>query len=193
MKTTQKCMKFETRESVQFTSEGDKIFGILHLPLNVKNPPLVVVCHGFAGEKTGKFRIYVDEAELLSQQGIATLRFDFRGCGDSEGSWFDMTIGNEVEDTLRALEFVETLPVDQSRIGILGKSMGGLVAVIAAGIRKNIKSMALWAPAFHADQWKELWGILQDPETSDEVRAEIMQFDGMHANEKFLCEFFWFC
>jgi len=184
-------MKFETRESITFMSEGCKMFGILHLPLEVEKAPVVVICHGFGGEKTGKFRIYVDESELLVKQGIASLRFDFRGCGDSEGSWLDMTIGNEVTDTLNALKFLETVPqVDLSRIGMLGKSMGGLVAVIAAGIYKNIKSTALWSPAFHAEQWRELWEIVQKPETSDELRAEIMQFDGMHANEKFLREFF---
>lgn len=191
MQSVSRSMRYETRESINFTSEGSKLFGTLHLPLHVEKPPIVVVCHGFGGEKTGKYRIYVEEAELLSKQGIATLRFDFRGCGDSEGSWLDMTIGREVTDAVNALDFVKTLPqIDQNRIGILGKSMGGLVAVIAAGIHKNIKTMALWAPAFHAEQWKELWEIVQNPSTSDELRAEIMQFDGMHANENFLREFF---
>ena len=103
----------------------------------------------------------------------------------------DMTIGNEVTDVLNALDFLKSVPqVDQNRIGMLGKSMGGMVAVIAAGIHKNIQSLALWAPAFHAKQWHEVWDIIQNPETPDELRAEIMKFDGMHANEKFLHEFF---
>jgi len=184
-------MQSQTRESVNFMSEGYKMFGTLDLPKGVDKAPVVVVCHGFGGEKAGKFRIYVDLAELLAKQGIATFRFDFRGCGDSEGSWLDMTIGNEVTDALNALKFLETVPrVDLDRIGMLGKSMGGLVAVIAAGIYKNIRSMALWSPAFHAEQWRELWEIVQSPETTDEVRAELMRFDGMHANEQFLREFF---
>ncbi len=183
--------QYETRECVTFMSEGCKLFGMLHLPLGVEKAPLVVICHGFGGEKTGKFRIYTTMSELLSKAGIASLRFDFRGCGDSEGDWLDMTIGSEVDDVMRALEVVDSLKsIDHSRLGILGKSMGGLVAVIAAGKRKDIKSLALWAPAFHAGQWRDLWEVVQDPATSDDVRQKIMQFDGMHANENFLREFF---
>lgn len=183
--------KFEIRTSVEFENEGQKLFGILHRPLEVKNPPIVVMCHGFGGHKAGDFRVYLKESEMLSECGIASFRFDFRGCGDSEGHWIDMTIGREVSDALAALKTVEGFPnIDKKRIGMLGKSLGGLVAVLAAEKYKNIKSLALWAPAFHAEQWRELWHVIQSPETTDEQRAEIMQFEGMRANEKFLREFF---
>ncbi|NGX58338.1 MAG: Esterase FrsA [Chlamydiae bacterium] len=190
MQTLSRKMKFETRESVNFESGGCKIFGTLHLPLNVENPPIVLMCHGFGGHKAGKYRVYVHESEMLSKSGIASFRFDFRGCGDSEGDWLDMTIGREVEDTIQALKFILTLPnVDHSRIGMLGKSMGGLVAVMAAKESGNIKSIALWAPAFYARQWETVLDILEDPATTDEMRKEIMKFDGMHANELFIREF----
>lgn len=183
-------MRFETRENVNFESHGCKMFGTLHMPLNVEKPPIVLICHGFGGNKTGEYRVFVHESELLSKAGIASFRFDFRGCGDSEGRWLDMTIGREVDDAMEALKLIETFPVDLSRIGMLGKSMGGLVAVLAASQYGNIKTIALWAPAFHAKQWEELWNVVQAPETTDEMRKEIMQFDGMHANEEFLREFF---
>lgn len=182
---------FELRESVVLDYQGERIFAVQHLPLGVENPPLVVFCHGFAGHKAGDWRLYVRESEMLSKVGIASLRFDFRGCGDSEGRWIDMTIGRQVSDLMVVLSYVDQLDtVDTNRIGILGKSLGGLVAVIGAETYGNIKSMALWAPAFHAEQWRKLMEVLQDPATPDEMRKEIMQFDGAHANEHFLQEFF---
>ncbi len=102
-------MKFETRTSLEFENEGQKLFAILHRPLDVKNPPIVVMFHGFGGHKAGDFRVYVKEAEMLAKCGIASFRFDFRGCGDSEGDWIDMTIGREVSDAMKALDVVDNL------------------------------------------------------------------------------------
>ncbi len=184
-------MKFEERTSLEFENEGQKLFAILHRPLDVKNPPIVVMFHGFGGHKSGDFRVYVKEAEMLAKCGIASFRFDFRGCGDSEGDWLDMTIGREVSDAIKALDVVGNLSgIDTSRMGFLEKSLGGLVAVMAARKYGHIKSMALWAPTFHAEQWREFWEIVQSPETTDETREQLMKFDGLHANEHFLREFF---
>jgi len=187
--------KFETRESHIIEKDGVKIFSVLHRPLQVKNPPVVVVFHGFGGHKVGHARVYVNEAELLSKAGIATLRFDFQGCGDSEGRWSEMTIGSEVSDALSVLDYLHTLgSVDMSRLGFLGKSLGGLIAVLTAKEslkKKKIapKSLALWAPAFHAEQWAKLWDVIQDPKTTDKMRAELMSFNGIQVYPKFVEEF----
>lgn len=182
---------YETRESVELHSEGMKLFGVLHRPLHIKKPPIVLICHGFAGTKVGRFRMFVALSELLVRSGIAVFRFDFRGSGDSEGEFTEMTISGEVKDAEVALNYIDSHPdLDQDRLGILGKSLGGLVAVIAASKRNHVKSMALWAPAYHASQWEEQWTLVRDPSTSQEMRAKLMQFDGTHANPLFLKEFF---
>lgn len=183
--------KFEERESHTFVSAGLKLFGVLHRPLSNPFPPIVLMCHGFAGVKSGKHRMFIGAAENLARAGIASFRFDFSGCGDSEGEFIDMTIGGEVQDTLEAMRYLETDPnLDLSRLGLLGKSLGGLVGVMAAEQQGRVKSIALWAPAFHADQWAKLWTVVQNPATSEDVRRQIMQFDGAHASEHFLREFF---
>lgn len=186
-----KITPFETRESIVFENEGMKLFGMLQTPLYVKKPPIVLLMHGFAGHKVGKHRMYVVLSELLTRAGIAVFRFDFRGSGDSEGEFINMTISSEVSDAQKALQWLEKDGrFDMDRLGIMGRSLGGLVAVIAASEYKKVKSVALWAPAFHADQWAEQWSTVQDPDTPDHVIAQLMQFDGIHANEFFLREFF---
>jgi uncharacterized protein len=73
--------KIETREPLIIENEGQRLFGVLHKPVGWDNPPIVVVLHGFASSKHGSHRCYVTLAEYLAKEGIATLRFDFRGAG----------------------------------------------------------------------------------------------------------------
>lgn len=101
--------KEEVREWVTIQVGEMKLFGVIHRPLQGKRSPAVLVCHGFGGSKTGRFRIYVELASLLAKAGIVTLRLDFRGCGDSEGNFSDTTVNSEVEDALKGLEFLSRI------------------------------------------------------------------------------------
>jgi dipeptidyl aminopeptidase/acylaminoacyl peptidase len=131
---------------VCFLSGNEKVFGVWHYPEKVETYPVVVLCHGFGGNKTEAHRIFVRLARNLEKRGLAVLRFDFRGSGDSQGEFKDITVTREMEDVLSALDFVERQPrVDKERIGILGFSLGGYVAALAASKDKRIKSLALWS------------------------------------------------
>ncbi|MEX2305295.1 MAG: alpha/beta hydrolase, partial [Waddliaceae bacterium] len=150
--------KYEDRTEIVLENFGEKIFGIFHLPIGIKKPPCVMFCHGLAGHKIGEHRVYVYLAELLSKVGIASLRVDFRGSGDSEGEFSEMTLEGEVSDALVALNFLRESPlVDPERIGIYGRSFGAAVDIIAAKRMGNIRSMALWAPIFDGHQWELAW------------------------------------
>lgn len=153
-------MQEEIREAVTLENQGEKIFGILHRPLLSQKVPAIVICPGFAGNKCGKFRIFVRLAQELARLGIAVLRFDYRGSGDSEGEFQDMTIEGKTADTIKSLDFLANHPlVDPARIGLLGRSLGGVIAILAARrySGSTIKSLALWAPVFKSDPWRELW------------------------------------
>lgn len=150
--------KLEERDPIVLHNQGQKIFGVMHRPTNASKTPAVLMCHGLGGHKVGKGRLYVQLAERLAASGISSLRFDFRGSGDSEGAFSDMTIESEVSDAVVALDALKNDPrVDTERIAIFGRSFGGVVAVLAAQKIGIIKSLALWAPVFSIDQWKEKW------------------------------------
>lgn len=141
--------KFEERTAVILENHGEKMFGTLHRPLVSGKVPAVLICHGLDGTKVSRFRLYVLIAEMLAQKGIATLRLDFRGCGDSEGHFDDAAISKKVEDALMGLDFLKNESfVDTSRMGIIGRSLGGAVAVKAASQYGQIKSMVLLSAAF---------------------------------------------
>ena len=70
----------------------------------------------------------------LNQFGYVTLRFDMRGCGKSEGEFGRVICLEQVEDLGNALDFLAAQPaVDPDRIGAIGSSFGGAVAVYAGG------------------------------------------------------------
>ena len=183
--------KTEERESVVLENEGQKIFGIFHRPCTEGPFPTVLMCHGLAGHKTGKFRVYVLLAEMLSKIGIASLRIDFRGSGDSEGSFSEMTLESEVSDAVVALKYLRSRPdVDPSRIGLFGRSVGGTVALMTAKRSGPIKTIATWAPLYDGEQWQSQWTMLQSPEVADEDRWEMMKINGQVPGLNFFNELF---
>lgn len=134
------------RRPVVFENRGQQIFGVIHHPPAAKARPAVLICHGFTGTKVEGHRIFVKLAERLSEKGIVALRIDFRGSGDSEGDFSQMTLEGEIEDAKVAVDFLQTLPeVDPNRLAILGLSMGGAVAATLSGRDSRICACALWS------------------------------------------------
>ncbi len=154
--------KFEERESVTLMNRGEKMFGIMHRPLSKGPHPVVLFCPGLAGTKSGRYRMFVTLAQELTRNGIAVFRFDYRGAGDSEGEFNEMTVTSKVEDTLICLDFLlKSFDIDSSRIGILGRSLGGAIALLAASHFGTIKTIGLWSPLYDGSPWKVLWEKFQ--------------------------------
>lgn len=132
-----------------FQSAGETVAAVLHLP--DRHPaPGVILCHGFTGHKAETHRLFVYAARDFARHGLAALRFDFRGSGDSDGEFHEMTISREIEDARTALDFLASRPeVDARRLGALGLSMGGCVAACLAGRDSRVRSLVLWAAVAH--------------------------------------------
>lgn len=186
--------KIEDRESIVFEIDGQKLFGVMHMPLNIpsKNKiPGVLMCHGLAGNKTGRFRIYVSLARALSKLGIASLRVDFRGCGDSDGDFSDSTVSGFLQDANVSLhKLINHERIDSSRIGIFGRSFGAAIALMAASEFKDTKSIALWAPLYNTHQWLDQWHTYNDASTPVYVKEQMLRVDGQTGNFEFFNEFF---
>ncbi len=183
--------KVEEREAITLINQGQKIFGVFHRPLHQVKVPAVLVCPGFAGNKCGKFRLFVILAEELAKLGIAVLRFDYRGSGDSEGSFHDMTLEGKVSDTLKCLEFLaQDSQIDVNRIGLFGRSLGGAIAIVAARRRQQIKSFALWAPVFNGTSWQALWAAFKSRQLEISPDKKDFTLPPIVPNLQFLDEFF---
>lgn len=120
-----------------------------HFPPPQAHPPVVLMLHGFAGDRDEE-DIFPRAAKAFAAAGLASLRIDFRGAGDSGGSFADTTFSRQIEDGLAALQFLQSdKRVDSARIGIVGVSQGGLVAAIVAARSGLPKALALPLPHRH--------------------------------------------
>jgi uncharacterized protein len=124
-----------TSVELQIPSRGIQIPATVVTPVVKKNQrfPLVVIHHGHGGgrnENGGLARI----ADALAQAGIASIRFDFAGAGDSTEPFTKLSYTTMLADSDAALTWaVRNLPVDTRRIGGFGYSEGSAVVAMQAG------------------------------------------------------------
>ncbi len=117
--------------------------------------PAVLMLHGFGSSKDEVGGMYAREAVALAERGIASLRISFRGFGKSDGDTGASTIDTQVEDALAAAAFLRAQEgVDPERVGVLGFSLGGGVAAVAAAQEPDgFRAVATWSSVgdFDAD------------------------------------------
>lgn len=141
-------------KTVSFPVDGQKVVATLSLPDGVQNPPAILLLHGFTGSRNEleipavKEGVFTRAARMWADKGYASLRIDFRGNGESEGKFEDMTMDGLVRDAVAALDFLAAGgEVDKDRIALVGWSMGGAVAAAVAGRTTHpLTSVSLWAP-----------------------------------------------
>ena len=119
---------------IAFRSEGLTLEGILHQPVSAPFPA-AAVCHPhplYGGDMHNYVVVAVCQA--LAEAGIASLRFNFRGVGRSEGEYGDGL--GERADAAAALAYLRQLAaVDPDKVSIVGYSFGAAVALAAADER----------------------------------------------------------
>src|ERR1700685_2040111 len=130
-------------ERIIFPSAGLRLYGALGVPSGLgpaERRAGFLVLHGFGGncDSTG----VINPTRVLNSLGYATLRFDMRGCGKSEGEFGRIICLEQVEDLGTALSFFAQHPsVHPDRIGVIGSSFGGAVAVYAGGTDPRIAAV----------------------------------------------------
>jgi len=106
----------------------------------------VVMLHGFTGSRIEAWRLFVDLARAICGVGISVLRFDFRGHGDSPLPFEEFRLEYALEDAENAVRYVESV-LRPRRLGLIGLSMGGHVAVKTAHrLGDKVSSLVLLAP-----------------------------------------------
>lgn len=128
---------------VIFDSAGLKLSGVLHTPVDLKageRRPAVLVLHGFGGSKSGQGQTVI--ANQLADWGYIVMRFDFRGCGESEGERGWILCLDQVADTSSALSYMARRPyVAADRIALIGSSFGAAVAIYTGGVDKRVAAV----------------------------------------------------
>lgn len=108
--------------------------------------PLVVLCHGFTGNRQGDGH-FAPLAEDLAAHGIATVRLDFAGCGDSTEPYANYTLANMVADVDSVIGYMQAT-YGTGKTALVGHSMGGRLASLYPQLGQYpVTALALWSPA----------------------------------------------
>lgn len=123
------------------------VVGTLNQPASDEPVPAVLMLHGFASYRDEVGDMYKRLAAELAERGIGSLRIDFRGWGESEGGMENSTVVGMVEDAALGYAYLSGLDfVDTSRLGVIGFSLGGRIAVVSAAQNPDwYQSMVLWS------------------------------------------------
>lgn len=125
---------------------GETLRGYLTIPENFSGL-LVLMYHGFTGNKTEHGGLFRDFSRLLEINQIASLRMDFSGNGESDGSFPDFTFDSLFEEAYLLLNVAKRIN-GVKKVSLLGFSMGGAVAsIISSKHGDEINSLLLWSPA----------------------------------------------
>lgn len=147
-------------EEVTFQNQADKIYlkGTLTLPKKEGKYPVVIIISGSGpqdrnGEMFGH-KLYWVIADQLTKNGIGVLRFDDRGIGESGGKVAQTNIETNSADVKGAIAYLKTRKdIIISKIGLIGHSIGGIVAPKVASETKDINYIILMAgPGLDGDK-----------------------------------------
>ena len=134
-------------ENVSFTGTDTLHYGgTLTLPKGQKRSAAVIILSGTNpqnrdGEMAGH-KVFKEIAEYLSSRGIAVLRTDDRGVGETNGDYSQATTYDFATDAIAAVKYLKTRKdIKHNRIGLLGHSEGGAVASIATARCKDVAFM----------------------------------------------------
>jgi len=138
-----------------------------------ETPPtgVAIICHPLPlYQGTMHNKVVTTLSKAFSDLGLATVRFNFRGIGQSEGAYDDSK--GEVDDLLAIIDWVKSALPDQP-IWLAGFSFGAFIAAKAANGRDDIVQLLSIAPAVHHQDYQRLsdircpWLVIQGE--SDEV------------------------
>ena len=141
-------------ETIEFKNVEDStvLKGTLTYPdTESKSYPAVVLMHG-AGRNVRDYNVYGHKtflvmADYLSRNGIGVLRYDKRGCGESEGDFDEATYDDFASDGWSAVQYLKDREdIDFNTIGIAGHSEGGTTGPMVAAEHEINFLILLGAP-----------------------------------------------
>ncbi|MGD8523372.1 MAG: alpha/beta fold hydrolase [Desulfobacterales bacterium] len=155
-------------EKITFQSDGFELRGDLHLP-EVKRPPVIIGSHGLFSDRNSPKQVAL--AGECNRRNIAFLRFDHRGCGDSQGNFEAVTsLEGRCNDLFSAIDRITHRKDLGDRIGLFGSSMGG-AACLSVASKYEIASMVTVAAPIRSRH------IQDSIENSDQLDRPGIRFD----------------
>jgi putative redox protein len=151
-------------------SKGQRLAALLDLPVDDAPVAFALFAHCFTCSKDYKGVARVSRA--LAAEGVAVLRFDFTGLGQSQGDFADTTFSSNVEDLVAAASFMERELEPPSVL--IGHSLGGAAVLQAASRIPSARAVAtIGAPSSTNHLAAMLRSSAEDIESTGEAEVSI--------------------
>ncbi|MGH7495706.1 MAG: hypothetical protein ACREOO_25400 [bacterium] len=158
-----------------------KLLGFLHLPARSRGTTGILYCHAFGEEKNCSHAVIAKAARAFVRQGLPVMRFDFGGCGDSEGVLEEVTLEdwrNEIEEAITI--FKAEAKVES--VALWGLRHGAGLALLQAGKAQETPFVILWHPVIEFKDYihqflRQLVGtaLVGTTQEKDSVRSMVAQ------------------
>lgn len=125
--------------------DGKRLLAFLHNPAGRTAAFGIVYCHPFAEERNLSHAVAANAARDLAKAGIPVLRFDFSGCGDSEGELTDAALEDWLEEVGLAADVLKR-ETGVATVGYWGLRLGATLAFRAGRLREDAAFLLLWHP-----------------------------------------------
>lgn len=187
-------------------SSNEKIRGDIRFREGVKNASAIIICHGFKGFKDWGFFPFL--GERLADDGYVSITFNFsrNGIGSDPNNFTELdkfaenTYSTELNDLQCLIDAVHSGEIgkgliDVEKLGLLGHSRGGGVAILHASNDERIQALATWSAIARVDrytddvlnQWEKNGYIeMENKRTKQMMRLNKVFIDDIRKNKKTL-------
>lgn len=150
-------------------SDGQTLSAQIELPA-AEPTAWAVFAHCFTCSKDSRAARFIGEA--LAERGIATLRFDFTGLGESEGELGATTFSHNIDDIVAAADALRR--IHQAPALLVGHSLGGTAVLAAAARIPEVRGVATIGAPFDPEHVTRLFGeSLAEIESSGEATVDL--------------------
>jgi pimeloyl-ACP methyl ester carboxylesterase len=135
------------------TENDQSVAAVLH-PSSDASEEWFVCCHGFISDKSGS---YERRCQRAASEGYNAVRFDFRGCGESDGEFVEQTLSSRIADLRAVLDFFEV----ESSV-LFGSSFGAKTAFHTAVDDDRVRALAGRAPVTYNRSFGDKRTVVHD-------------------------------
>lgn len=167
-------------EIVKIKSSDIEVYGVLYKPDTISGKlPAIVVIHGWTPYNFRGGEAHTYFAKEISKRGFITIAITLRGWKDTGGK--DDCGLRQPEDVANVVRWLSNHPnVDPAKIGLLGQSLGGQVALSAGALESTVKAIVAYFPVTDFKLWGETTNL--DQSALDDYIYGMCQEEGTPAD-----------